>query len=261
LSAVSGTPLPAEIAPIADAVNHLMERLRRALEAERSFAANSAHELRTPVAAALAQIQRLIAEAPEGMLQERAKKVEASLRHLAHLSEKLLQLARAEGGSLLAESPQDLLPVLSHLIEDFRQRTEVAGRLKPDICGQKALFSQIDPDAFAILMRNLIENALSHGPAHGLVKIDVDQHGVIRVINEGPSVPPEKMRCVKKRFWRDGQTGYGSGLGLAIADMIAAGAGGRLDVVSPATGRKDGFEAILCLPKPGSAASSSGAFE
>ena len=60
LTPVDLMPLPAEIRPIADAVNRLMGRLRRALDAERSFAANSAHELRTPIAAALAQAQRLM---------------------------------------------------------------------------------------------------------------------------------------------------------------------------------------------------------
>ena len=66
LTPVDAAMLPSEIGSIADGVNRLMERLRRALEAERTFTANSAHELRTPVAAALAQTQRLIAEAPPG---------------------------------------------------------------------------------------------------------------------------------------------------------------------------------------------------
>lgn len=65
LSPINVARLPAEIDPLADAVNHLLERLRKALEAERSFTANSAHELRTPLAATLAQIQRLRHEAPK----------------------------------------------------------------------------------------------------------------------------------------------------------------------------------------------------
>ena len=108
LSPGSATDLPIEISPIAKAVNLSMDRLRHVLDAERSFAANSAHELRTPVAAALAQTQRLIAEAPAGPLTKRAVKIEASLHHLTKLSAKLLQLAKAEGGGLLAETQQDL---------------------------------------------------------------------------------------------------------------------------------------------------------
>jgi len=76
LSPIKVAQLPAEIDPLADAVNHLLERLRKALEAERSFTANSAHELRTPLAATLAQVQRLHHEAPEGPLRLRAVKIE-----------------------------------------------------------------------------------------------------------------------------------------------------------------------------------------
>lgn len=97
LSPIKVARLPAEIDPLAEAVNHLLERFRKALEAERSFTANSAHELRTPLAATLAQIQRLRHEAPEGPLRVRAAKIEKSLRELARLSEKLMQLAKAEG--------------------------------------------------------------------------------------------------------------------------------------------------------------------
>ncbi|MFN3672723.1 MAG: histidine kinase dimerization/phospho-acceptor domain-containing protein, partial [Bosea sp. (in: a-proteobacteria)] len=95
LAPVSVRGLPSEIAPVAEAVNALMARLRRALDAERSFTANSAHELRTPVAAALAQAQRLGAELPEGAARARTVEIETALKRLARLSEKLLQLARA----------------------------------------------------------------------------------------------------------------------------------------------------------------------
>lgn len=257
LSPLSGAELPAEIAPVAEAVSRLMDRLRRALEAERSFAANSAHELRTPIAAALAQTQCLITQAPEGPGRDRARQIEASLRQLAHLSEKLLQLARAEGGSLVSETPQDLLPVLLHIIDEFQQRLGVGNRLVLDWDEQSALNSQIDTDAFATLMRNLIENALEHGQSGGTVVIEVTGDGSIRVINKGNAVPPETLSRLKERFARVGRSDKGAGLGLAIADMIATGAGGRLDLISPATGSEQGFEAVFYPPKPRSTQPSS----
>ncbi|MGQ7883089.1 histidine kinase dimerization/phospho-acceptor domain-containing protein, partial [Burkholderia pseudomallei] len=113
--------LPAEIAPVADAVTELMARLDRALAAERSFTANSAHELRTPIAAALAQTQRLIAEAPAEPLRERARRVEGALHTLSRVSEQLMQLAKAEDGRVLADTPQDLRPVLALVVDDFRR--------------------------------------------------------------------------------------------------------------------------------------------
>ncbi|MDX1817374.1 MAG: histidine kinase dimerization/phospho-acceptor domain-containing protein, partial [Marinobacter sp.] len=113
--------LPAEMEPVSRAVNSLMERLERALEAERSFTSNSAHELRTPIAEALAQTQRLKRELADGLpSDERIKRIESSLRKLSRLSEKLMQLARAEGAGLLLLEPADLTPVLHYVLQDFR---------------------------------------------------------------------------------------------------------------------------------------------
>ncbi len=95
MAAIHGDELPKEIKPIARSVNLLLARLRSALEAEREFTANSAHELRTPIAGALAQTQRL-AELSAGAARTRARQVESSLVDLGRLAEKLLQLSRAE---------------------------------------------------------------------------------------------------------------------------------------------------------------------
>ncbi|ESR23965.1 ATP-binding protein [Lutibaculum baratangense] len=247
LSPVPVEGVPAEIAPVAEAVNRLINRLRRVLEAERSFSANSAHELRTPVAAALAQTQRLIAEAPEGPLRQRAARIEAQLHRLARLSEKLMQLARAEGGGLVSEVPHDLVPVLAHLVEEMEGTPDGRGRIRLSPPSQGGLLSHLDPDAFAILMRNLMENALRHGKPGGRAEVGVSDRAV-RVANEGAVVSPETIAAIKGRFARGTTAATGSGLGLAIADAIAAGSGGSLELRSPASGMADGFEAIFRLP-------------
>jgi two-component system OmpR family sensor kinase len=244
LAPVPAVGLPAEIEPVAGAVNALLDRLRRTLEAERSFTANAAHELRTPVAAALAQTQRLIAETGEGAARDRARDIEAALKRLARLSEKLMQLARAEGGRLRAERAMDIAPVLGMVVDELRAGAGGAGRIevrRPD----DAVLSDMDPDAFAILARNLIENALRHGASDEPVQVALTRDGVLRVTNGGPPVPPETLSRLSRRFERGQTAAEGSGLGLAIADTIARGAGARLVLHSPAPGRADGFEAIL----------------
>jgi two-component system OmpR family sensor kinase len=245
LSPIKVDRLPAEIDPLAEAVNHLMERLRKTLEAERSFTANSAHELRTPLSATLAQIQRLRREAPEGPLQVRAAKIEVSLQALARLSEKLMQLAKAEGGGLLSEAPQDLIPVLAHVVDEWNH---VAGqRIRLGLPATRSVLSTIDPDAFAILLRNLIENAIKYGAPDQPIEVSLSNQALLRVVNAGPVVPEQVLSRLTERFVRGDNNASGSGLGLAIAQTIAQGVGATLTLASPATGKLDGFEVIVQL--------------
>ncbi|SEE00262.1 two-component system, OmpR family, sensor kinase [Pseudomonas frederiksbergensis] len=243
LSPIHVARLPAEIAPLAEAVNHLLERLRKALETERSFTANSAHELRTPLAATLAQIQRLRHEAPEGPLRLRAAKIETSLRELARLSEKLMQLAKAEGGGLLSETPQDLIPLLAHVVDEWNHNS--GHRIELHLPTQTSVYSTIDPDAFAILLRNLIENALKYGAADQPVEVSLTDQALLRVVNGGPPVPEPVLQRLTERFVRGNSETSGSGLGLAIAKTIVQGVNAKIRLVSPATGRTDGFEVCV----------------
>ncbi|WP_248795438.1 ATP-binding protein [Pseudomonas sp. MWU13-2105] len=243
LSPIQVARLPAEIDPLAEAVNHLLERLRKALEAERSFTANSAHELRTPLAATLAQIQRLRHEAPEGPLRARATKIESSLRELARLSEKLMQLAKAEGGGLLSETPQDLIPLLAHVVDEWNHHS--ARRIELQLPAQASVFTAIDPDAFGILLRNLIENALKYGAADQPVEVGLSERGLLRVVNGGPAVPEPVLQRLTERFVRGSSEASGSGLGLAIAKTIVHGVKASMTLASPAPGRADGFEVAI----------------
>lgn len=242
LTPVSMAGLPSEIRPNAFAVNRLLERLKRTLEAERSFTANSAHELRTPVAAALAQTQRLIIETSDKVARERALEIEAALRQLGRLSEKLMQLARAEGARLRAVEPIDLAVILHMVVNEMTADAGTAGRVELVLPDVPAL-SHIDADAFAILARNLIENALKHGSRQEPVRVVMSADGVLRVTNAGPIVAPDLLSRLSEPFERGRAQADGAGLGLAIARTIATGSGSRIELLSPREGRQDGFEA------------------
>ena len=217
------------------------------LDAEREFAANSAHELRTPIAAALAQTQRLIAELPRGAAKARARGIETSLSSLGHLVEKLLQLARAESGIGVAGHGVNLVPTVRLVVEDFGRKPENAGRLALDLEGCTTLIRKVDVDALAIVLRNLIENALIHGQPDTPVTVSIRDEGTITIKNAGPVVPPAELRALTERFKR-GATTTGSGLGLAIAAMLIQRMGAALELASPAHGLQDGFEAIIRIP-------------
>jgi two-component system OmpR family sensor kinase len=215
--------------------------LRRTLEAERGFIANSAHELRTPLASALAQLERLDGELPDETHRARGRRIEATLRGLARVSEKLIQLAKAEGGSLLAAGPGDLNPILELVVNDFRETTaDIRLHRPPD-----AVLSRLDPDAFAILTRNLVDNAVRHGDPEQPVEVTLSAAGELRVVNGCAPLQPSALAHLRERFVRGREDGEGSGLGLAIADAIVAGADLRMQLNAPATGRDDGFEVVV----------------
>lgn len=241
LSPVASADLPTEIAPVADTMNGLLARLSAAFEAERSFAANAAHELRTPLAGAIAQAQRLQAETTEADTRARASEIEATLKRLTRLSERLLQLARAEGGRLRRDEVADLRPIV-RLIADDLSRTAGPGMIHLALPG-RAVLSDLDPDAFAILLRNLAENALRHGTAGSPVEVSLRADGTLIVANDGPVIPADDLGRLTNRFERAGSAGAGSGIGLAIVAAIAERTGSKFDLRSPRAGGSSGFEA------------------
>ena len=239
---------PAELAPIAEAIGALMSRLKSALDAERSFAARSAHELRTPIAGALAQTQQLAAELGNGRGAARLVEIEAALKKLAKLSEKLLQLARVESGFARSDREEDLLPVLNMVVHDFNASTLWHDRVHVDAAAG-GLIASIDPDAFAIALRNLVENALKHGAAGQPIQVVVAAPGAVRIINQGSVVGAADLARLGQPFARGDTAAEGSGLGLSIARSILEQAGGSLSLHSPASGFMDGFEAMMILPR------------
>ncbi len=250
LSEVPAGDLPAEIAPLAAALNSLLARLRNAFEAERSFAANAAHELRTPLAGAIAQVQRLRSETRDPATEARAAEIEATLKRLTRLSERLMQLARAEGGRLRMDRSTDLRDIARIVLDDLA-RAGAPGRIVlalPD----RPVMSDLDPDAFGILCRNLVENALRHGAQDGPVEVTLAADGQLIVANDGPVLPRDTLERLTTRFERANTGSDGSGLGLAIVAAIAERIGSPLRLDSPRPGASSGFQASLRLPTEGS---------
>ncbi|WP_415182997.1 ATP-binding protein [Phaeovulum sp.] len=246
LSAVPTGDLPWEIAPVADTLNKVLDRLNASFDAERSFAANAAHELRTPLAGAIAQAQRLQSETSDPVCRQRAADIEAGLKRLTRVAERLMQLARAEGGRLQLDHPTDLRPV-ARIVADDIGRTIPPGRIVLTL-PKTPILSDLDPDAFGIVCRNLIENALRHGLEGSTVDVDLTAQGTLIVANEGAVIPADTLARLTSRFERGSSDSKGSGLGLAIVAAIAGRIGGQLVLKSPRTDQLSGFEASLTLP-------------
>ncbi|TJW15512.1 MAG: HAMP domain-containing protein [Mesorhizobium sp.] len=248
LAPIRTEELPSELAAIAKSVNSLMRRLHLALDAEKEFTANAAHELRTPIAGALAQTERMIAEAADEAGKKRPRQIKAALSDLASLSEKLMQLARADAGMAAAGKPADLAAVAALVVADFEQHGESRGRLRLKAPAKSTVQAAIDTDALAIVLRNLIENALRHGAESGQVVVRISDDARLSVVNEGLVIPAHSLNGLVKRFERGATRADGSGLGLAIVTRILQQTGAKLVLNSPASGRQDGFEAVVQFP-------------
>jgi two-component system OmpR family sensor kinase len=157
-----------------------------------------------------------------------------------------MQLARAEGGRLRLDMAADLRTVARIVVEDIA-RTATPDRIAL-MLPETPVMSDLDPDAFGILCRNLVENALRHGSQATSVEVTLTPDGQLIVANEGPVLPPRTLDRLTARFERASTSTDGSGLGLAIVAAIADRIGSQLVLRSPRSGRSSGFEAALRLP-------------
>ena len=240
-----------EMRPAIEATNQLLGRVSSALETERSFTYNAAHELRTPIAAALAQVQLMTAmcEGPPELKVEAARLVD-SLARLSRLAERLLALARAEGTEPLRRDRVDLARVARFTVDEFRRDPRLGPREL--VVDAVPVAIRGDLDTVGLALRNLVENALLHGAGGRRIRISAvsaDGQPTLAVIDDGPGVDPTDLPQLTQRFKRGGgAAGDGAGLGLAIVDMLARRLGARLVLLSPPVGEPTGFEARLCWP-------------
>lgn len=252
LDPIDAGPLPTELKPMVGNINAMLDRLKRALAAERAFSANCAHELRNPIAVARANAD-LIAHKLVGSPEEENVRLQAeALARLGTLIERLLQLGRAEAGISQANTSCDLVRICHALMDEYAHKRQSAHRIDLDTSGLKSLLVQIDQDAAAIALRNLIDNALAYSRPGTEVAIKLSPEGAVCVTNSGPVVLSERLNVLVNRFERGGRVDVdGCGLGLAIVHQLAEQSGGRLELSSPRHGAADGFEAVLQLPLSG----------
>ena len=217
--------VPVEAQPLVRSLNDLLERLRLALNAQRAFTADAAHELRTPIAALKLQAQ-LAARAPdEATRRAAAADLEAGVERAAHVVEQLLALARVEPGA--AERPLErvALDELAASVVADRTQFAIAKRIDLGIAQSHRATVEGDPDALRTLLANLIDNALRYTPENGQVNVLVGETQArpwLEVADNGPGIPADERARVFDRFYRvPGAGDSGSGLGLAIVSVIA----------------------------------------
>ncbi len=234
LNTLDAAGLPSEITPLVDALNGLLARLGAALQAQRAFVADAAHELRSPLTALKLQLDLVRLAPDEGARDDALRDLSAGMDRVHHLLEQLLALARAEpGGPEAVVGDADLAEVARQAAADTVALASARGTdLELDAARPVAVRG--DRAALRMLARNLIDNAVRYAGAAGRVRAAVLEdagQAVLRIDDSGPGIPPEERGRVFDRFYRrdSGET-TGSGLGLAIVRAIADRHGARIDL-------------------------------
>jgi signal transduction histidine kinase len=234
LAPVAAIPVPQEIAPLIDALNHLLLRLQAAFQAQRAFIADAAHELRSPLTAVRLQLQ-LLDRAPDELARRQARsELGAAVERAIHLVEQLLTLARNEpraGGAELV--PLSLEGPVADGIADMHALAEARG-IELGLDAAPGLTVRGDREALRALARNLVDNAVRYSNPGGRVQVRVHSAAdrvLLQVTDSGPGIPAADRERVFDRFYRRASAPEGgSGLGLAIVRAIAERHGAQLDL-------------------------------
>lgn len=242
---------PEELKPVMAALNDQIFRLESALERERRFSADVAHELRTPLASTMINLENALASARPDEAQAALEAARECLVSLARRTEQLLALARLEAGAASGPRSKVDLAVLALDVVDELSPIIARGNVELAIDHlEDGLVVEGYPVALAALLRNLLDNAFRHVPVGGNVALSIarrDAHAVIEVVDDGPGIPAERRAGMFGRFQRGADThGTGYGLGLSIVQRAAELHGASVELLDREKGR--GLRVVVTLP-------------
>lgn len=224
---------PRELRPLLESLNHLFARVAGTLENERRFTADAAHELRTPLAAILAQAQVVLRARDAAEREHATRQLVQGAQRASHLVDQLLTLARLDPAVGLPTAALRFDSLVTEVCaEHGAAMLEKNLEFEMDLPAEVSLVC--NAALLRILLRNLLDNAVRYTPPGGKVGVGVtaDAAGVtLTVSDSGPGIPPQARRQVLRRFQRlAGQDTEGSGLGLSIVARIAELHGARLEL-------------------------------
>jgi signal transduction histidine kinase len=231
--------VPQEVLPFVRSINRLLQRLQAAMEQQRRFVADAAHELRTPIAVLGMQVDNLTPLQRDPEARERIGALQQGLRRARAVVEQLLSLARSQGEQALQWQTIDPARVVREVISDLLPLAE-SRQIDLGLDRADPARLQTDPALLYTLLRNAVDNALRYTPEGGRVDLRVIEAGgelVIEVQDSGPGIPPDQLARVFEPFVRlPGSAGEGSGLGLSIIRQIAKRLGGKVTLDNAAQG-------------------------
>lgn len=226
LGAISLVAAPREIDALVSALNTLFARISTLLDNERRFTQDAAHELRTPIAAIRTQAQVAMGALDDADRRHALQNTLAGCDRASRLVDQLLTLARLESqahAGAAAAATFDLSAtarfVVASLTPDATEKRQVLSLDAPDACPISG-----DAALMAVLIRNLVDNAIRYSPTGARVSVTLtnEQQTRLTVEDSGPGLSPQARQRLGERFFRELGSGEdGSGLGWSIVRRIA----------------------------------------
>jgi two-component system, OmpR family, sensor kinase len=206
--------LGVELQSLVRAVNTGLARIEEGFARQRIYAANAAHELRTPISVLGLRVDQLSASALKARLQLDVARIQT-------LVEQLVSVARLGQSHVSMNESVDIVQLLRDVVAD---RAPVAHR------GGQEIELDSTPVTWAFLgnrqalfsaLANVVDNAIRAEPSKGVVIVRLTKDGIVEIEDHGAGVRPEDRAMVFEPFWRGPMTEPGAGLGLAIVKEIA----------------------------------------
>ncbi|HEY0363585.1 MAG TPA: HAMP domain-containing sensor histidine kinase [Solirubrobacteraceae bacterium] len=243
-----------EVRVLAEAFDHMLDRLEAAFDRQTAFVADASHELRTPLTVIRGQLEVLaLADEPDAAEVRRVEKLVAlEVQRMSRLVEDMLVLAQAGEEGFLRPGVIALRPFLTDLVRGLAD----ASPRRLELGAIPELLVEADEGRLAQALRNLLRNAIAHTAENGVVELSVQaEGGRLRFVvdDDGPGIPVQQRAAIFDRFHRlDGgrsRDAGGAGLGLAIVSAIASAHGGRVWAQAAPAG---GARMVLEIPlRPG----------
>lgn len=241
-----------ELAIMVDAINGWMLRVAASSERERCFVADAAHELRTPLAAMMVNVQVLDSRARDDREHQLMAGILSSGHRATRVVNQLLSLMRSEASEADAAEGVELERLLQDRLAALAPLAALKGagiELQAEVEAEPGLRVLASPTALASLVDNLVENAIKYGPRGGVIRVDLRRQGDLALLvieDEGPGIPPALRERVFDRFYRDpSQREPGSGLGLAIVRAVLRRLEGQIRL---ADGDSGGLSVEVSMP-------------
>lgn len=249
LSPIAVQQAPTEVHALVLAVNGLLAQVARNLSQEKRFLNDAAHQLRTPLAGLISQVELAQRQTSDPAMAERLAKVLTGAQRSAHLVHQLLTLARTETHA--RREAMDLAHLARDVAREWTPRALAAG-MDLGYEGEDQLPLHGDALQLREALANLLDNALRYTPRGSRITLRVsrdDTHhtALLALEDNGPGLPPEQLAQVFQRFWRASTLPGGCGLGLAIVQEVARRHGGGASAAASPTG---GLTVTLSLPLP-----------